>query len=445
MSTIATPALPRASLGVIFLVLFLDLVGFSILFPLYPQMLDHYLHHHPGVLGPVMAWVDGTFPSATPLQRSALFGGLLGGVYSLLQFIAAPFWGRISDRVGRRPVLLLSLCGSVIAYVLWMVAGSFTVLLISRLLAGVVGGAAVMASAAVADSTPTPAARAKGMALVGMAFGLGFILGPVIGGLTAAQAIRIDQGGLAAWGFNPFSTPAAIAAALSLGNLLWALRSFHETLPPERRSIRGEGERTANPLKLFTATHLGATIVMLNVVVLLHTGLFSGMESTLGFLATERLAFTPRDIGYLFGLMGFIAALMQGLVFRRLAPRLGAKPLAVLGFALLAPGFALIALVDGHPGLGLLVLGIVVLAAGTGLVFPALNTLVSLAADERNQGFALGSFRSASALGRAIGPLVAAIAYFSWSPAAPYWIGAIGILVPLALVAMMTVARPPKP
>ena len=114
-------------------------------------------------------------------------------------------------------------------------------------------------------------------------------------------------------------------------------------------------------------------------------------------------------------------------------------------FALLAPGFALIALVDGHPGLGLLVLGIVVLAAGTGLVFPALNTLVSLAADERNQGFALGSFRSASALGRAIGPLVAAIAYFSWSPAAPYWIGAIGILVPLALVAMVTVARPPKP
>jgi MFS family permease len=433
---------PRTSMGVIFLVLFLDLVGFGILFPLYPRMLDHYLHTEPGVLASVMAWVDASFPAATPLQRSALFGGLLSGVYSLLQFIAAPLWGRVSDRFGRRPILLLSLCGSVVAYTMWMVAGSFTVLLVSRLLAGVVGGAAVMASAAVADTTPTPASRAKGMALVGMAFGLGFILGPVIGGLSADESIRIDQGALAAWGFNPFSTPAAISAALSLGNLLWALRSFHETLPPERRAAGAVGERSANPLKLFATANLGMAIVLLNVVILLHTLLFAGMETTLGFLATERLAFEPRQIGYLFGFIGFMSALMQGLLFRRLAPRIGSKPLAIAGFALLAPGFALIALVDGHPGLGLLVLGVTVLGAGTGLVFPALNTLVSLAAGERNQGLALGSFRSASALGRAIGPMIAAIAYFTWSPAAPYWIGALGILVPLGLVTLVATKRP---
>lgn len=430
------PALdqPKPRIGVIFLVLFLDLIGFSILFPLYPHMLEHYLQHHPGVLAPVMAWVDAAFPHATALQRSAFFGGVLGGLYSLLQFVTAPLWGRLSDRVGRRPVLLFSLVGSVLAYALWIVAGTFTLLLVSRLLAGLMGGAAVMASAAVADRTPTPQARARGMALVGMAFGLGFILGPVIGGITAAQGLRIDTAALQAWGFNPFSTPALIAFALSLANLAWAWRSFDETLAPERRGVV-TATRTANPLRLFAG--LAPAIVLVNLAGLLHTVLFSGMEATLGFLADERLQFRPVQLGLLFGFMGLIAAAIQGGVFRRLAPRVGVKPLAIAGFACLAPGFALIGLIDRFPSTVLLYLGIGVLACGTGLVFPALNTLVSLAADERSQGHALGSFRSAGALGRAIGPFIGAAAFFWWSPAAPYWIGALGVLAPLVVVALV--------
>jgi MFS family permease len=427
------------SLGVIFLVLFLDLVGFSILFPLYGKMLDHYSRTDQGMLSAALGWVATNFPDASATQREALFGGLLGALYSCTQFIVAPLWGRLSDRVGRRPILLTSIIGNLVAYLLWAFSSTFSLLLLSRFLAGLIGGAAVTANAAVADITGSPRARARGMGLVGMAFGMGFILGPVIGGLTASPKLRLD--GIAALqgiGLNPFSTPALIAAGLTLINLVWALPRFRETLSAERRASARGSDRTANPLRLFSAA-LGPTVVVLNLSFLLHTVLFAGMESTLVFLVQHRLPFPDPDSiytfnGMLFGWMGFIAALMQGGFFRRLAPRIGGRPLAIAGFLLLIPGFALIGLVDWHPTTLFLWLGVTVLAAGTGLVFPSLNTLVSLATDERHQGLALGTFRSAGSLGRAIGPLLAAVTYFHFRPAAPYLIAAVGAILPLALM-----------
>ena len=131
-----TPIIPKptTSFGVIFLVLFLDLVGFSILFPLYPFILEHYLHQDSALLGGILAWIKQGWPSASPVQTAALFGGLLGSGYALLQFITAPIWGRLSDRIGRRPVLFCSLAGSTLSYVIWAISGSFGLLLISRLI-----------------------------------------------------------------------------------------------------------------------------------------------------------------------------------------------------------------------------------------------------------------------------------------------------------------------
>lgn len=430
---------PTTSFGVIFLVLFLDLVGFSILFPLYPGLLDHYLAQDSGLVQGILDWIRQGWPEASRMQTAALFGGLLGSGYAFLQFITAPLWGRLSDRIGRRPVLLCSLTGSLVSYLIWVVSGSFALLLLSRLIAGVMGGAAVTASAAVADVTADAKSRSRGMALVGMAFGLGFILGPVIGSLLASPSLRIDGGSsAAAWGLNPFSTPALAAAILSGINLIWALRSFGETLPPERRGSV-ETERTANPLRLVTG--LTPTLILLNLCTLAYTALFSGMESTLGFLVTDRMAFETKHIGMLFGGMGFIAAAMQGGVFRRLAPRHGAKAMAIAGFILLSIGLSLIALVGHHPNLTLLLTGVAVMSCGTGLVFPALSTLISLAADERHQGRAMGGFRSASSLGRAIGPLVAAMAYFQIGAGAPYWISAAGMLLPLVLLLRVRAER----
>jgi MFS family permease len=225
---------------------------------------------------------------------------------------------------------------------------------------------------------------------------------------------------------------------LAIINLVWAFRSFRETLPAERRG-QVVSERSMNPLVLLVGT---STQVRLNLTSLAHALLFAGMETTLGFLAWQRLGYRPQDIGWLFGGMGLVSAFMQGGVFRRLAPRTGARPLALVGFVFLAIGFALVALVDPIPKTAMLWGGVIVLAMGTGLVFPALSTMVSLAADEHSQGRAMGAFRSASSLGRAIGPLLAAMTYFSIAPSAPYWTGAAFMVVPFSMVLTLRHLRP---
>jgi MFS family permease len=422
-----------SGLGVIFLVLFVDLVGFSIVFPLFGHMLEYYTTHDRGLLAWAMGIVDGWFPTTEPWQRAALFGGLIGFCYSGLQFLAAPFWGRLSDRVGRRPVLLVSCAGNTLAYLIWIVADDFSVLLASRLLAGLMTGNVAAANAAVADIS-SPETRAKGMGLLGMAFGLGFILGPAIGGISYELLPRIDQvAWLAALGANEFSTPALVAFGLSAWNLIWIALRFHETLPPERRAVVDPGGRTANPLTVILP-RFGTRVMTLNLAFLLHTVLFAGMEATLVFLSAQRCGFTPLDNAWLFAWMGLVSAMIQGGVYRRLAGRVDQRTLAMAGFLALVPGFALTALVDWFPVGWLLVVGVSVLGIGTGLVFPSINTMVSLSVDERQQGAVLGAFRSAGALGRAIGPLLAAVIYFRFAPSAPYLLGAVGALAPLLLI-----------
>jgi len=416
----------RTGLGAIFLVLFVDLIGFGVVFPLFPAMLTWYGAQEGGLLTLLMRPIDHVFPGVEPMQRAALFGGLLGAIYAGLQFVASPFWGRMSDRYGRRPILLVSLSGSLLANLLWVFSADFSLLLLSRLLAGAMTGNVSVANAAVADIT-TEANRSKGMAAVGMAFGLGFILGPALGGWLGG--IRIDGAGIP--GLNPFSTPALFAAVLAAINLAWVAWSFRETLPPERRG-QESSLRTSNPLRIFR-NDLPPRVHAVNFAFFTHTLLFGGLEMTLGFLAAQSLDLGMLAIGMMFGGMGFGSALIQGVLVRPYGNRIGMARLAIFGFALHIVGFVMLALVPAHPSLALLVLAIAVQALATGLVFPTLATLASLAAPPEQQGFAMGTFRSASSLGRAIGPLALAIAYFS-SPAAPYWLGACGMLVPLLLV-----------
>ncbi|MBN8526341.1 MAG: MFS transporter [Planctomycetes bacterium] len=426
-----------SGLGAIFLVLFVDLIGFSLVFPLFPGMLEWYAAQPEGLLAQLMRPVDALFPGVDPWQRAALFGGLLGAAYAALQFIAAPMWGRLSDRHGRRPILLISLSGSFLSNLIWMFSGDFAVLLLSRLLAGAMTGNIAVANAAVADVT-TAENRSRGMAAVGMAFGLGFILGPALGGQLAA--IRLDQAlpALVPYGLNPFSTPAAFAAALAGLNLLWVALSFRETLPPERRG-QADNQRSLNPLLIFR-NDLPPKVHAVNLSFFAHTLLFGGLEMTLGFLAAQELGLGFGAIGLMFAGMGLGSAAVQGALVRPHGERIGMHRLAQAGFALHILGFILLALIPLHPSMALLVAGIAVNAVATGLVFPSLATLVSLAAPPERQGFAMGTFRSASSLGRAIGPLVLAVAYFA-APSAPYWLGAAGMLVPLMLVRRMARAH----
>jgi MFS family permease len=241
-TTASTPAVsgPR-TLRLVFLTLFLDLVGFSIIFPLFPSILDFYLPQGEGTnsllgrcIAPLATWAENSGAANPRFVTAVLFGGLLGSLYSILQFISAPLWGAYSDRVGRRRVLLLTIAGLAVSYAVWTFAASFWLFVLARVLGGIMGGNLSVATAAVADIT-TRKKRSAGMAIIGIAFGLGFIVGPAIGGFCASIDLTVLYPQLTAFGINPFSTPALVSLLLALVNLIWVARAFKETLPPEKR------------------------------------------------------------------------------------------------------------------------------------------------------------------------------------------------------------------
>ena len=219
---------------------------------------------------------------------------------------------------------------------------------------------------------------------------------------------------------------------LAVVNLVWAFYKFPETLDPANRG-RQAHVRLLNPLQIF-AKELGVGAARVNAAFLLHTLLFAGMEATLVFLAHDRLGMTPLALGGLFAWMGLVSALSQGIFVRRLIAKVGGKPLAFAGLLVLSPGFLVIGLVDLIPQPWLLWSGITILAVGTGLVFPSLNALSSLAAPADRQGWAMGAFRSAGAFGRAVGPLGGALTYFLLTPFATYLVCAVGIIAPALII-----------
>jgi len=416
-------------LGLVFLTAFLDLAGFSVLFPLFPELLSHYLalEGEASLLGRGVArlaeWAGGG--ADADFLVVALFGGLLGALYSALQFLFAPVWGSVSDRIGRRPTLLFTLAGTCLAYLLWFFAGSFALLVASRLFAGVMAGNIATASAVVADVT-SARDRSKGMGLLGAGIGLGFIFGPAIGGMTAHIDLTHAWEGAAAWGVNPFSAAALASFALSAVNLLWAVARLPETLAPEHRG-HASHRRSVNPLVLFGAGSAGARVARVNLIYFLAFGAFGAAEFTLVFLAVERFDYTPRDNAWMFVFVGLTIALVQGGAIRRLAPRYGDRRLALAGQLVILPSFVLIALAQGA---GMLYLGLFLMAVGSALIVPSLSALVSRYAPPERQGLALGSFRSVGSLARALGPLLGGVLYWRLGSASPYLAAALLVLLP---------------
>ena len=418
----------RSTYGVIFLTLFLDLIGFSIIFPVFAHIVSFYQAQGSGVLTYCFELIHTWFPQASDDQAAALFGGVLFGAYALLQFIMAPVWGSLSDRYGRRPILLISIAGNALSYVLWIFAGHFVVLIVARLMAGAMSGNISTASAAIADVS-SEENRAKGMGMLGAAIGLGFIMGPAVGGLVYSYLPQFgSEGVLPVFALNPFSMLALIAAILSSLNLLWVWRKFDETLTPDKRQAQSKKSR-----RLFDP-ELGRDIVRCNVIYLFYMILFAAMESTLVFLAKEKLDYTPGLIASLFVMIGFVSALIQGGMIRRLVPRLGEKKVLGLGLALQLPGYVAVACIAWEAPSICLWLGAALLAAGSACVMPSVSSLVSRNASDEIQGKALGILRASGSLGRVLGPFLGAVCYFFISPAAPYVCGALLIVIPLLIL-----------
>jgi MFS family permease len=293
------------------------------------------------------------------------------------------------------------------------------------------GGSISTASAVVADVTED-SNRSKGMAIVGIAFALGFILGPAIGGIFSQVNLMNYLPQWTHFGVNPFSLPALIAGIFSLYNVINIARNFKETLPEEKRG-KGEITRSANPLKLFKPLPQRETNIT-NFAYFLFIFAFSGMEFTLTFLAVERMSYSPLENGYMFVFIGLIIALVQGGYVRRKAHLIGEGKMAFQGLTLLIPGLLLIGFAKGSL---LLYTGLFFLAMGSAMSIPTLTSLVSLYTPKDLQGKSLGIFRSLGSLGRVIGPLTASVIYWKYGATYPYVIGAIFLIIPIIMVKML--------
>lgn len=428
-ASVPEPSKAKKPLGAIFLTVFLDLVGFSLIFPLFPALLAWYLGNEPegGAFAQFLDLLQGlSGESGTNgfFLTTVLFGGILGSLYSLLQFLFAPVWGRLSDRIGRRKVFLITLSGNLAGYLIWLVSGSFLLFVLARVVNGVMSGNVSVASAAMADCTSREN-RSKGMALIGMAFGLGFVLGPAIGAATMTFDLSGGSAPEGLFGLHPFSGAALVAAVLAGLNLLWVATRLPETLPADETTAQRHSPRILSPRQVEEKPV--RRLLWVNLFFLIA---FSGMEFTLTFLATERLGYAPAEMWRLFVFIGFVMLFTQGLLVRRYAAKVGERNFALGAFLCAAGALLCLAFAQGP---GLFYAGLLFLGLGAGIVNPCLSALVSLFSSECTQGRALGAFRSAGALARVIGPIAAAVVFWRFSSQAAYLFGALLVVLPFLL------------
>ncbi len=393
----------RGPLAAIFLTVFVDLVGFGVIVPLLPFYAEHY--------------------RASPQTVT-----LLMAVYSFTQFFAAPLWGRLSDRRGRKPVLMASLAGIALSYVWLAFAGSLWELFAARALAGVMAGNIAAAQAYVADVTP-PEKRAQGMGLIGAAFGLGFILGPAIGGLLAGA----DPA-------NPrLVAPGLAAAGLSFLALLLAGLWLRESLPSAPDAERAAEPASALGRLAVLARGLGEPELRLAIVLLfLVTFVFAGMESIFALWSERTFGWGAAQNGYVFAYTGIFAALVQGGLIRRLARRFGEGRLVLHGA--LALGLGLLAIPYAR-SLPILLGAMALLAYGAGVSNPSLSSLISLRSAQGERGATLGIAQSASSLARILGPALAGLDFAVFGRNGPFFAGATVMLGALLLALFLPGAR----
>lgn len=362
----------RKRLGVIFLTVLIDLIGFGIILPILPYL-------------------------AQSLGAGGLGLGVLMGAYSAMQFVSTALLGRLSDRVGRRPILLLTMVINAAGYLLFAFAGSFPLLLLARLISGAASGNISVAQAYIADIS-TPAERSRAMGLIGAAFGLGFIIGPAVGGLAGHY-----------WGH---AAPGLVAAGLSLLNLALAWRILRESLHEEHRSNR----------PLFDLGHIGSAIAdpklqALMVVWALAPFAFAGFSTVMPLHTGARFGWRARELGFAFTVIGVIAAVVQGWAFGRLARRYGDRTLLVAGLVGMS---ACLAVLGFMPTSGAVYLWTAVFAFSNSIFGPAVTGLVSILADPSEQGSVLGAAQSLGALGRLAGPEVYGAVYDASGTVAAY-------------------------
>lgn len=379
--------LKKGALFTVFLVVLIDLMGFGIVLPLMPFFALEY--------------------NASPTMV-----GLLYAVYSLAQLVFSPIWGSLSDRVGRRPIMLLSTFGAVIAYILFGLAGSLGLLFISRLLAGIMGGNISTAQAYIADVTDNEN-RSSGMALIGVAFGVGFMIGPALGGLLISDtAIGFVQTVFN----NPFgdylaahryAVPGAFAAVLSLTSFLLVVFKLKETVDTKQKKAEAKQDKRRSILDPKFWAEL-KTLTKEPVLPIMLFGMFSqafgqaSLYSAFSLFCEKVWDMNATQVSQQFLFIGFVAIITQGGLIRPLTKRFSEVNLYTVGCVFMAIGLVLIPFM---PSVWLLSAALTVLVFGNSLNTPTLTSLISKVAPEEQTGRILGTSQSISGLGRVLGPV----------------------------------------
>jgi MFS family permease len=411
------PAPAKSSLLVIFLTVFIDLLGFGMVLPLLPIYGQQFARQ---------------FHLAETSDDVGLLIGLLMSSFSLMQFLFAPVWGRLSDRIGRRPVLMIGLAGSVVFYTLFGIATtmqSLAGLFIARIGAGIAGATISTAQAYIADVT-SHQERAKGMALIGAAFGLGFTFGPLVGWL----ALTGDDGA-------PGPGPGYAAAALSAIALWLAYHRLPESLNPADKPSHRSWLNFAGLTDALATPSIGLLLLTSFICVFA----FANFEATISLLLRDEsgpFRYSFRNVMLVFAYIGLVLSLAQGFLVRRLAGKMGEGTMAAIGAVVEIAGFILLRRTIDADGQGLLV-ALAAIVVGFAFLTPAINSLVSRRTDPAKQGGVLGVLQSANSMARIVGPMAGARLFYhsrlaaDWhvpAPTLPLYLAAALMTVGLALV-----------
>lgn len=381
----------RSALGVLFVVVFVDLLGFGMVIPTMPT--------YAASMGAPEAWI-----------------GLLMTGYSAMQFFFAPIWGRISDQAGRRKVMLVSIAMTALAFFVYALAPTWGWLLAARLFAGIATANLAIARAFVADLT-TPETRAKGMGIIGASFGLGFILGPFFGAVLSAHV-------------SP-AAPGYAAAALAAVN---GVAAFFILPDPPVQALADRRPRFAALRKDMRQPGI-RRVLLISLLAILA---FSALEATFALLAKDAFALDQGHVGYVFAYIGVLAVVVQGGLIGPLTRRFGERKLLLAGLALQAVSFALLPF---SRSLGGLLVVLVPLSLGSGLTSPSLSALLSRMAHKDDQGGTMGIGESASALGRILGPESGTWTYARVGHAFPYVAGGALMAIAAGVAATLAGAR----
>jgi DHA1 family tetracycline resistance protein-like MFS transporter len=384
----------RTPVFLVLLTVFIDLVGFGIIIPLLPFYAQYF--------------------GATPTVI-----GLLSSSYSFMQFLFVPFWGRLSDRIGRRPIILMSVTGSFISYLIFGFANSLTILLASRILAGLMGANISTAQAYIADTT-TYEERAKYMGLLGAAFGVGFMLGPFIGGVTS----KISYG-----------APGFLASGLSLVNAILAYFMLPESLKDKTTP-----QRKVSLLNVVAVRSAFQKRSIRNLVLIffLYTIAFSILYVAFPLFSRYRFNYNAAENGYFFAYVGLIGIIIQGGAIGRLAKKYGEKNLMITGLLSLLISLAF---VPSSYSILSIAVSATLLAIGNALISPSLISLISKHAEAGEHGGTLGVSQSFSSLGRVIGPFLGGFIFAVAGNAWPFYTGSALLFVALSLALRLTIYK----